>query len=71
MADLPIERVYPGWRDAHNVVHIVGLHTNNRIYTECGVTIVNSSNVWVQLRQFEPCYDVPNCLACLVSFEPY
>jgi hypothetical protein len=69
--NLPLEQIYPGWKDEHGVVHIVGLHTNNRLYTECCITIVNSSNVWVQLRQYEPCYEPPNCLECLVNFEPF
>lgn len=52
-------------------MHIVGLHTNTRIMTECCYVIVKSGNVWVQVEQYEPCYEPPNCLTCLVNFEPY
>jgi hypothetical protein len=69
--NLPLERIYPGWRDEHGVVHIVGLHTNTAIRAECGVVIVRSGNVFVQVELFEPCYEPPTCLTCLVEFEEF
>lgn len=63
--------IYPGWRGPDGLVHIVGLHTNTRIMTECRLTIVNSGNVWVQVEKFEQCFDPPTCLFCIAEFEPY
>jgi hypothetical protein len=68
---LPLERVFPGWKDEHGVVHIVGLHTNTRIMTECRYVIVNTGNVWVQVEKYDPCYEPPNCLECIVNFEEF
>ncbi len=62
---------YPSWRDPHGVVHMVGLHTQTSIRTECGVVIVKSGNLQVQLQHYEEAYAAPNCIACAAEWEPY
>ncbi len=62
---------YPSWRDEHGVVHMVGLHTNTSIRTECGIFIVRSGNLDLQLKHYEEAYSTPNCIACAAEWEPY
>lgn len=64
------ERFYPAWRDARGVVHMVGLHTNNSIRTECGVIIVRG-RLSEQQRVYEASREFPNCLSCVAEWEPY
>lgn len=62
----------PAWKDEHGVVHVVALHTNTRIMTECDVLIVRG-DVWRQLSVYVAAgKDEPvSCLICLGTYEPY
>lgn len=51
------------WKDAHGVVHFVGLHTVRSVRTECGVVIVRG-DIWRQLEVYEHSDDAINCLTC-------
>ena len=64
------ETFYPAWRDEYGIVHMVGLHTNTSIRTECGVLIVRG-RVREQLERYEASREFPTCLSCVAEWEPY
>jgi hypothetical protein len=51
--------------DIVGVVHVVGLHTDTRVFTECGRTIVRAERPH---QNYETTDHHPTCVECVIEW---
>lgn len=53
------------WRDKNGIVHVVGLHTDTRVRTECGMEMLRAS---MREQYYETVDHHITCVECMDSW---